>query len=97
VAPIWETRAGSREEDIRLLAGCYRNSLALAHENGITEIAFPCIGTGIYGWPADLAAETAFETVLDFLNKQGGFSRVVFCCFSAADKDRYTKLIAAAR
>lgn len=95
VAPIWSE--GSHEEDMRLLAGCYRNSLTLAHEHGISEIAFPCIGTGIYGWPADLAAGIAFDTVADFLAARGGFSRVVFCCFSAADRDRYTKLIAARR
>jgi O-acetyl-ADP-ribose deacetylase (regulator of RNase III) len=95
VAPIWETRAGSNEENIRLLAGCYCNSLALARANGISEIAFPCIGTGIYGWPADLAAGIAFGTVVDFLNKQGGLWRVVFCCFSVADRNRYAKLIAA--
>jgi O-acetyl-ADP-ribose deacetylase len=94
VAPVWEARTGSREEHMRLLAACYANSLKLARENGIAEIAFPCIGTGIYGWPADVAAGIAFDTVADFLDRQREFSRVVFCCFSAADRDRYTKLIA---
>ncbi|HEX4158568.1 MAG TPA: macro domain-containing protein [Rhizomicrobium sp.] len=97
VAPVWETRAGSREENLRLLAGCYANSLALARGNGIAEIAFPCMGTGIYGWPADLAAGIAFETVTNFLDEQNGFSRIVFCCFCAAHKDRYAELIAAVR
>lgn len=97
VAPIWETRAGSRQDGERLLTNCYRNALTLAHKNGISEIAFPCLGTGIYGWPPDIAAGIAFGTVADFLDKQIGFARVVLCCFSASDKDRYTKLIAAAR
>ena len=95
VAPVWETGASSREPNKRLLAGCYRNSLALARGNGIGEIAFPCIGTGIYGWPADLAAEIAFDAVMGTLDEHGGFSRVVFCCFSTADRDRYVRLIAA--
>jgi O-acetyl-ADP-ribose deacetylase len=87
----------SREEILRLLAGCYENSLKIAHENHISEIAFPCIGTGIHGWPTDLAAGVAFETVATLLDERGGFSRVVFCCFGAADRDRYAKLIGAAR
>lgn len=93
VAPIWGH--GSREEVMRLLAGCYHNSLALAQEHGIIEVAFPCIGTGIYGWPADRAAGIAFDTVKNFVAAGSGFLRVIFCCFSATDRDRYTKLIAA--
>jgi O-acetyl-ADP-ribose deacetylase (regulator of RNase III) len=93
VAPVWDGAARLREENMRLLAGCYRNALALAHDNGISEIAFPCIGTGIYGWPADLAAGIAFETVTTFLDEHAGLPRVIFCCFSAADKDRYEILI----
>lgn len=94
VAPIWNSHAGSREAAIELLSACYSNSLALARRNGISEIAFPCLGTGIYGWPPDLAARTAFETVTDSLRKSGGLPRVVFCCFSAADRKRYVDLIA---
>jgi O-acetyl-ADP-ribose deacetylase (regulator of RNase III) len=97
VAPIWDSRAGSRDEHKRLLAGCYENALRLARENAIPEIAFPCIGTGIYGWPADLAARIAYGTVADFVGRDGGFTRVVFCCFSAADRERYAALIEAGR
>lgn len=93
VAPIWsgdETRHG---RDVQLLACCYRNSLALAREHHLGEIAFPCLGTGVYGWPGDLAASTAFCTVSDFMEAPGGISRVIFCCFSRTDLDRYNALI----
>jgi O-acetyl-ADP-ribose deacetylase (regulator of RNase III) len=93
VAPIWSGDHARREADISLLTDCYRNSLALADEQGISEIAFPCLGTGIYGWPADLAANTAFRTVSDFLSECGKIGRVIFCCFSRADLDRYNALV----
>lgn len=48
VGPVWN--GGSHNED-GLLADCYRNSLALATENGIRKIAFPSVSTGIYSFP----------------------------------------------
>jgi O-acetyl-ADP-ribose deacetylase (regulator of RNase III) len=55
VGPIYG-RHGGREAE--LLGACYRNALALAEANGLRSIAFPAISTGIYGYPADLAART---------------------------------------
>ena len=40
-------------------SGCYRNSLAVAIENGCRSVAFPCISTGVYGYPIRDAAEIA--------------------------------------
>ena len=45
------------------LAKAYRNSLSLAVKKGLSTIAFPCISTGVYGYPNDAAAKIAFETV----------------------------------
>lgn len=93
VAPIYSGDEARRESEIRLLADCYRNTLALARRNDISEIAFPCLGTGIYGWPADLAAKTAFGTVTRSVQSQVGSAHIIFCCFSRADLDRYAALI----
>ena len=60
VGPVWQ--GGEKGEDGQL-ACCYRNSLALAAENGIRSIAFPAISTGVYGYPLDEAAPVALETV----------------------------------
>ena len=60
VGPMW--RGGGQDED-RLLAGCYRNSLQLAAGNALTSIAFPAISTGIYGFPKARAARIAVEQV----------------------------------
>ena len=94
VAPIWSGEDASRETEVRLLANCYRNALALAARHRISGIAFPCLGTGIYGWPADLAARTAFKAVSDSVREHSGIANVVFCCFNPADLARYTALIA---
>src|SRR5438105_1272776 len=50
VGPVWH--GGGADED-ELLASCYRHSLALAREHGITTIAFPAISTGAYGFPVE--------------------------------------------
>jgi O-acetyl-ADP-ribose deacetylase (regulator of RNase III) len=78
VGPVWG--GGERGED-RLLAKCYRNSLALAAAHGLASIAFPAISTGIFGFPPDRAASIAVRTVRDALPEFPSIERVVFCCF----------------
>lgn len=90
VAPIFSDRSN---QQTMLLADCYRNSLALAREHAIGEIAFPCLGTGVYCWPPDLAARTALDAVVASLRDNNQFTRIVFCCFNGADRDRYLTLI----
>ena len=75
------------------LAACYRNSLALAFENGCQSVAFPCISTGVYGYPIRDAAEIAIHEVRAFLADHPDLE-VVFCCFSARDTKIYSDLIA---
>src|SRR5215211_1491420 len=55
VGPVW--RGGGAGEG-RLLASCYRKSLALAarSEYQIRTIAFPSISIGAYGYPLDQAS-----------------------------------------
>lgn len=81
VGPVWE--GGAADEDA-LLASCYTSSLALADEAQISSVAFPAISTGVYGFPADRAAQLAVGAVLSHLKSPGSVRRVVFCCFSDA-------------
>ncbi len=92
VGPVW--RGGSRGE-ADLLAGCYRRALELAHERGLRSIAFPCISTGIYGYPVDQAADVAVRTVRETLARLGADIDVIFCCFSEGDLAIYRALLAA--
>ena len=64
VGPIWY--GGNNDED-KLLASCYYNSMKIAVENGIRTIAFPSISTGVYCFPVERAAKIAVDTVHRFL------------------------------
>jgi O-acetyl-ADP-ribose deacetylase len=81
VGPIW--RGGGNGES-RLLAKCYRNSLALAArpEYGIRTIAFPSISTGAYGYPIDQASMIAVDEVDRFQATNPPFDLILFVCFS---------------
>ena len=74
------------------LAACYRNSLALAVANGCASVAFPCISTGVYGYPLKDAAEVAVRGVKAFLAANPDME-VTFCCFSARALETYRALV----
>jgi len=93
VGPVW--KGGESGED-RLLAACYRNSLALAAGHGLASIAFPAISTGIFGFPAARAANIAVATVLDSLRDAPSIKRVVFCCFGKESREHHEAALAAA-
>ena len=76
--PVWEG-GGSNEEG--LLADCYRNSLARAEEIGAKQIAFPAISTGIYGFPAEQAAQIAVRTIREEFQKGRRMDKVLLVAF----------------
>jgi O-acetyl-ADP-ribose deacetylase len=90
VGPVWH---GGKKQEPELLASCYRNSLTIANEHGIKSIAFPGISTGVYGYPIELAARSAVETVSDVIRKPSTIEEVLFCCFSPNDLAVYESLL----
>jgi O-acetyl-ADP-ribose deacetylase len=90
VGPVWS--GGDRDEDA-LLASCYRNSLGLAEKHGIKTIAFPCISTGVYGFPGDRACRIAVGEVQSFLGAQAIPERVTFVCFLDRDFELYRRAL----
>lgn len=84
VGPIWH--GGDSNEEI-ILSNAYRNSLKLVLGKGIKTIAFPSISTGVYGFPKELAAKIAFDTVKEVLKDTQLIQEVKFVCF---DDDTYT-------
>lgn len=93
VGPVYRDGLHGEPE---MLAACYRNSLALAAENNCRSIAFPCISTGVYGYPIEDAARIAVDTLRAFLSERASARpdmEVVFCCFSNRDKAVYEKIV----
>ena len=90
VGPVW--RGGSSGEP-ELLASCYRSSMELAAANGVATLAFPSISTGIYGYPIELAAKVAVNTVRSSAQEIPSIREVVFCCFSLSDLRVYEAIL----
>ncbi len=93
VGPVWQ--GGGAGEDAAL-ARCYGNALRLAAEAGLRSIAFPAISTGAYGFPLERATRIAVAEVRRALEAGSPVERVVFCCFSARDREVYETALAAA-
>ena len=64
VGPVWH---GGGADEEKLLADCYRNSLALARQYELESIAFPLISSGAFGYPKDKALKVAIAEIGDFL------------------------------
>ena len=84
---------GGREGEAQLLAACYYNSLHLATQFQCKTIAFPCISTGVYGYPLEQAASIAFSTVYDYLNANQSSMTVYFVCFNAQAETIYQSIL----
>ncbi|WP_421979991.1 O-acetyl-ADP-ribose deacetylase [Roseibium sp.] len=81
VGPVWH---GGTEGEPGLLASCYETSLRLAAANNCRTVAFPAISTGIYGYPAGLAAETAVGTIRNTLEELPDIETVTLVAFDDA-------------
>jgi O-acetyl-ADP-ribose deacetylase (regulator of RNase III) len=91
VGPVY--RGGSQGESA-LLESCYRNALRLADERKLRSVAFPCISTGIFGYPKAEACNLAVATVLEWLMHHELPREVTFCCFEREDVRLYQLRVA---
>ena len=90
VGPVWH---GGKRGEPELLAACYRNSMQLALEHGISSIAFPAISCGAYGYPVEQAAEIAVGETRRFLVTARGIERVIFACFGEDVTSAYRRAL----
>ncbi len=90
VGPVYH----GRPEDERLLASCYRESLALAETHGIRTIAFPAISCGVYGYPVADACRIAVDTSTLFLQDHEQVEQIIFILFSEKNRRVYEAYLA---
>ncbi|KAK6299198.1 hypothetical protein J4Q44_G00307080 [Coregonus suidteri] len=90
VGPIAMGEVG--EEERSRLRDCYHHSLEKATDTKLRTVAFPCISTGIYGYPPEQAVHVALDTVRKYLDEHHEkLDRVIFCVFLPTDKELYLK------
>ncbi|KAK5853800.1 hypothetical protein PBY51_014926 [Eleginops maclovinus] len=90
VGPVARGHVGPTETND--LTSCYQNSLRLMKENDLRTVAFPCISTGIYGFPNEPAADIALKTVKSWIEENSDkITRVIFCVFLETDFAIYKK------
>ena len=89
VGPRW---AGGKNGEAKLLSSCYETCLDIAEQNRLESIVFCCISTGIFGFPKDLAAKIALDTIQKRID--GGLKcKVYICCYSENDLYPYRQLV----
>lgn len=81
VGPVWH---GGGHGEAELLAGCYRNVLGLAQQQGLRSVAFPAISCGVYGYPVAEATAIAVTTVRSVLSRTPAIEEIIFACFGEA-------------
>ena len=88
VGPVYHD--GSQGE-AETLERTYLSALDLADSESLSTVAFPCISTGVYGFPKPEACEIAINTVMDWQAVHACPETVVFCCFNQEDLHLYAK------
>lgn len=81
------------DEDRALLASCYESCMDAALEAGAANIAFCCVGTGIFGFPQEEAAKLAVRTVRRCLDESESDIHVVFDVFLESDERIYRDIL----
>lgn len=91
VGPI--VREKLTQKDIEQLISCYRSCLAIAQEANLNSIAFPCISTGEFSFPNDIAATIAIQEVTNFIHAANNNMKVIFNVFTDQDRQIYQELL----
>jgi len=85
VGPVYYGGNGEAE----LLRSCYQESLRVASDAGLETVGFPCISTGIFGYPKVEACDIAVSTVIEWLATHPLPHTVTFCCFDSENLEIY--------
>ncbi|XP_026637232.1 O-acetyl-ADP-ribose deacetylase MACROD1 isoform X1 [Microtus ochrogaster] len=72
------------------LRSCYLSSLDLLLEHRLRSVAFPCISTGVFGYPNEAAAEVVLTALREWLEQhKDKVDRLIVCVFLEKDEDIY--------
>uniref|UniRef100_A0A6M2CTS3 Macro domain-containing protein n=2 Tax=Rhipicephalus microplus TaxID=6941 RepID=A0A6M2CTS3_RHIMP len=88
VGPVGENEAK--------LHSCYLTCLETLKAHKLRSVAFPCISTGVYGYPNEKAAHVALSTAREWLEADENahkVDRIIFCLFLAVDVRLYEQLL----
>lgn len=94
VGPTWRGGKYYEEHDLK---SCYRECLKFANMQGLKSIAFPCISTGAFCFPKEIAIDVALNTVSEFFVSKAiageplSIQLVRFVCFDEEDYQMYVK------
>lgn len=69
------------------------NSLKRAEELSLSSIAFPALGTGVGGFPADKCADAMISTVAGFFRDNKYLKEVYFALFRKKDFDLFALVL----
>ncbi|XP_059176274.1 ADP-ribose glycohydrolase MACROD1-like [Physella acuta] len=87
---------GPKREDPVKLEQCYKNCLNILREYNLKTIAFPCISSGIFGYPNKKAADVALSTIRSWLEHDDysyKVDRIIVCPCLQKDKNVYRNLM----
>lgn len=59
----------------------------------IKTVSFPCIGTGVYDFPKEEAANIALKAIKEGLSKSENLEQVIIVCYDDENYQIYKKLI----
>jgi len=90
VGPVWN---GGDKGEFEILEKCYINTIKLAIDYNIKSLAFPCISTGVYRFPKDLAAKIAINVIKSLLDIHQQIEKVIFVCFDDENYSRYRRML----
>ncbi|MEY4684868.1 MAG: hypothetical protein RLZ25_1327 [Pseudomonadota bacterium] len=90
VGPRWRDGRSGESERLR---SCYGRSITLAESIKARSIAFPCISTGVFRFPKELATRIAVESVLGSISEPSSLQEIIFCCFSESDLQGYLEVL----
>lgn len=88
VGPVYGSGGADKAEK---LAECYRNSIGITAESGLSTVAFPAISTGVYGVPKVEAAAVSSRAIKEALDTNPSIRKVRLVFFLGGDAEVFRR------